>query len=394
MESTGNVFSTAALPIEIREPIATIESQFAATKTDTPFTLPTLSAIASTSDIVPSLILSHFQALPFVEPMTGFAYARERFYDPRTGTFLTTDAVGYGVGSANLYAFGNGDPINHRDPSGLLCEVSNASGFWNWIERCSDDALSVRSENQKNYAPRNAGKNLKRAGGGVVSTAKIVGGAARTLLWDLPTASVNDAAADRLVAAGQSIGRFASHPIDATINAHREMVENVLFHEQRGEYVSSGEVAAVQAQTDFLVAYSAYALATAAYRAVPRGSAPIRWGPATDPGPLPQAVADTFRSGSYTQTVTAAETTLYRVYGGSAGELGSYWSRTPPGPLQATIDSALNPRWGNTAQNVSAIRVPSGTTIYEGFAAPQGELLGGGSQVYIPRVNPRWLIRP
>ncbi len=120
----------------------------------------------------------------------------------------------------------------------------------------------------------------------------------------------------------------------------------------------------------------------------------IRWGPLNG-GPLNDAVTSTFRGGSYTESVLSGETTLYRSYGGTAGELGSYWTRTPPaGPLQATMDSALNPAWGNTAQNVSTIRVPSGTTIYEGFAAPQGGLLGGGSQVYIPKVNPNWLVHP
>jgi filamentous hemagglutinin len=73
--------------------------------------------------------------------------------------------------------------------------------------------------------------------------------------------------------------------------------------------------------------------------------------------------------------------------------VGGYWTRTQPaGPLQSIIDSALNPQWGNTATNVAAIRVPAGTTIYEGAAAAQGGLVGGGSQVFIPNVNPAWLV--
>lgn len=121
----------------------------------------------------------------------------------------------------------------------------------------------------------------------------------------------------------------------------------------------------------------------------------VRWGRLNGPGPVGEAVANTFRGGSYTERVLSQETTLYRVYGGNAGEVGSYWTRTvPTGPLQSTMDSALNPAWGNTAQNVATMRVPSGMTIYEGLAAPQGGLLGGGSQVYIPRVNPNWLVHP
>ena len=115
-------------------------------------------------------------------------------------------------------------------------------------------------------------------------------------------------------------------------------------------------------------------------------------------GPLGAEVASTFRSGAYTQEVVQQETTLYRVYGGKAGSIGSYWTDVPPnGPLQSVEDSALNPAWGNSAQYVSTIQVPAGTTIYRGFAAPQpltggGSLIGGGSQVYIPKVNPDWLV--
>jgi len=111
-------------------------------------------------------------------------------------------------------------------------------------------------------------------------------------------------------------------------------------------------------------------------------------------GPLPDKVANTFRSGTYSEVVTQRETILYRSYGGKAGEIGSYWTTTKPqGPLQSVIDNALDQNWGNTATNVSMIKVPRGTTIYQGYAAPQGGLVGGGVQVYIPEVNPSWLIK-
>jgi RHS repeat-associated protein len=117
----------------------------------------------------------------------------------------------------------------------------------------------------------------------------------------------------------------------------------------------------------------------------------IRFGPHME-GPLPAEIANTFRGGSYSQVTLQSETTLYRVSGGTADSMGGFWTRTPPqGPVQAQIDLALNPQWGNTAQNVTTIRVPAGTVIYEGAAATQGGLLGGGSQVYIPKVQPGWV---
>jgi hypothetical protein len=118
----------------------------------------------------------------------------------------------------------------------------------------------------------------------------------------------------------------------------------------------------------------------------------IRYSPIS-PGPLPAAIANTFRGGSYTATTLNEATTLYRVYGGTAGKVGSYWTRTAPsGPLQSTIDLALNPQWGNTATQVARMQVPAGTTIFEGAAAAQGGLVGGGSQVFIQNVNPAWLL--
>jgi RHS repeat-associated protein len=135
--------------------------------------------------------------------------------------------------------------------------------------------------------------------------------------------------------------------------------------------------------------------------AIEAGNAEVVWGPHNGPGPLGAEVAKTFRSATYVEKTTTEETVLYRAYGGKAGTLSPYWTRTAPtGPMQAQMDSALLPEWGNTATKVNAIRVPAGTKIYEGAVAPQvgtagfPQLMGGGNQVYIPRVNPDWQIKP
>ncbi|MBE5951416.1 MAG: RHS repeat protein [Lachnospiraceae bacterium] len=120
-----------------------------------------------------------------------------------------------------------------------------------------------------------------------------------------------------------------------------------------------------------------------------------------NPGPLPTGIAETFMGATYVERVLEEDTVMYRVSGGTAGEVGAYLSLTPQGGgLQSQIDLALNPAWGNTAENVTEVLVPKGTTIFEGIAAPQnifdalgnviGHLLGGGSQIYIPKVDERW----
>jgi filamentous hemagglutinin len=113
-----------------------------------------------------------------------------------------------------------------------------------------------------------------------------------------------------------------------------------------------------------------------------------------NPGPLAKDIANTFRSATYTENIAEGQITLYRSYGGTAGELGSFWTRTKPtGPMQSTIDNALSPAWGNTAEKVSSMTIPKGTRFYEGVVAPQGNLVGGGNQIYIPEefLNPDWL---
>lgn len=69
----------------------------------------------------------------------------------------------------------------------------------------------------------------------------------------------------------------------------------------------------------------------------------------------------------------------------------------PTGPVQSIIDSGLNPQWGNTATSVVEIQVPSGTHFYQGIAAPQGGLVGGGNQVLFPpnfKIDLNWIRTP
>ena len=121
----------------------------------------------------------------------------------------------------------------------------------------------------------------------------------------------------------------------------------------------------------------------------------VRYGP-MNPGPLSNEIADSFRSGSYTGKVLSEDTTFYRTY--TDNKVDGYMTRTPQnGNMQSQMDLALNPDWGNTAQNVTTVTVPKGTTIYEGVASSQtinvgaGQLLGGGNQVYVPGVDQSWI---
>jgi hypothetical protein len=127
-----------------------------------------------------------------------------------------------------------------------------------------------------------------------------------------------------------------------------------------------------------------------------------RWGPATGAGPLGESYAVTFRSASYSERVLTKDTIFFRVYGGKARQLGGYWSMVPPnGGYGQSMDSALNPEWGNDASRVVTIRAPKGTVFFEGAVAPQnigggrvmrGSLLGGGHQIIIKHVDSSWVV--
>jgi hypothetical protein len=127
------------------------------------------------------------------------------------------------------------------------------------------------------------------------------------------------------------------------------------------------------------------------------GKVVAEYGP-MNPGPLLPREVSSFRSGTYTEMVAQQPTMLYRVYGGTANQIGGYWTLIPPyGPVQSIIDSALLPQWGNSAINVVKIEIPPGTTYFIGAAAPQGGLVGGGNQVVFPpgfRVDPSWIKTP
>jgi RHS repeat-associated protein len=296
--------------------------------------------------------------------ITGYYNIGLRPFDPISGRWLTYDSD-WNERDPNYYSFCGGDPVNGFDSNGKC--VDNAPNAINF------GIVPVMTTSIETTTYLNDG----------------------TVIPPSPNGSLldpNSVAANSYTVDTKPTGQFQYYVSENPLPANYGLATSTAIttwqiqQQEDLQFLTGTATVLATLATDGLIADG---------EALAADNAAIRWGPLTGPGPLNDAVANTFRGGSYTESVLSGETTLYRSYGGTAGELGSYWTRTPPaGPLQATMDSALNPAWGNTAQNVSTIVVPRGTTIYEGFAAPQGGLLGGGSQVYIPNVNPNWLVHP
>jgi filamentous hemagglutinin len=85
----------------------------------------------------------------------------------------------------------------------------------------------------------------------------------------------------------------------------------------------------------------------------------------------------TFRKNTYSARTPTGPSTLYRIYGGSAGELRAHWTRIKADPARPSIlDNVLYTTWGNVATKGVEMRVPLGVIRYEGVAPKRGGLAG------------------
>lgn len=124
----------------------------------------------------------------------------------------------------------------------------------------------------------------------------------------------------------------------------------------------------------------------------------LRKGAGPKEKPIP--IAESFVGGSYDEVILGQDTILYRAYHDSRGGFGnpnyshSFWTRSKIKDTQAVMDSAIPAtKGGNMADRLFAIRVPKGTTVFEGKAQglDRGPI-GGGNQVVIKNVKPDWEI--
>ena len=105
------------------------------------------------------------------------------------------------------------------------------------------------------------------------------------------------------------------------------------------------------------------------------------------------------------EKIRLQDTTFYRVYSDPSKRLGAFWTRHKPvSPYISKIDLALPDFWknkltgkielGNSATRVVTAKIPAGTKIFEGQAASQGHLPGGGNQVIInSKISENWVTK-
>ncbi|WP_231559882.1 pre-toxin TG domain-containing protein [Geobacillus icigianus] len=119
-----------------------------------------------------------------------------------------------------------------------------------------------------------------------------------------------------------------------------------------------------------------------------------------NPGPLAEVnpwAASTFRSGMYNVIKLEEDIILYRSgkAGGGKNALGQYFTRKPSTKIEGRIDLAVKAQWidqktgvitgSSPLESVYAIKIPKGTTLYEGPVGYQGGIYqGGGIQIFVP----------
>jgi RHS repeat-associated protein len=245
------IFATAALPLEVRESLASLSAALAATPAGQSTTLTlykvdnlALLARASTAGDTPisTLLAARFQAQPFGDPFTGKNYVRERWYDPERGNWLSPDPMGY-RDSSNLYAFGGGDPVNHRDPTGKC---------WNPLDaRCREDMAWTGEEFLKlTFTDQNAyERNSEHIYGGAKGVGRLVGKTVVSIgslvLDTSPIGAVVDpvGSANRNTERLKAIGSFVAHPYNTIRDAHENAADAIVAQEQAGNWREAGAIA-------------------------------------------------------------------------------------------------------------------------------------------------------
>ena len=84
---------------------------------------------------------ARFKGALWLGPEVDLYYMRNRWYEPKTGRFLSEDPI-WLDGGINLYAFAGNDPVNAADPTGLQCQWVAQEA---WVPNKDGDGLERKT---------------------------------------------------------------------------------------------------------------------------------------------------------------------------------------------------------------------------------------------------------
>ncbi|MEA5645641.1 MAG: DUF6531 domain-containing protein [Cutibacterium granulosum] len=388
--------------------------------------------------------LGHTGAHP---TLGGLVWMGERLYDPETASFLTPDPQPAPTGAlwqTSSYAYAANSPLTLADPMGRnpvtdaqMRQFTDTLDLQGWWGRHGHDVLSWQT---------GVGVGLMVVGG-ILTLVPIPGlgevllGAGLDMTIQKVTTGHVDGVEVALSGALAPIGGFALGKT-ATPLAQSAVARGVTLNGMQGFTMGNYHWAtspsphnarsyASQVGGETLSGVALGALTVPAgnrigqpiYDAMPEaiplghfdgarsydigGPGKLRKFARGVTGQLTTDDANSFRSSSYDRKLSLKPFPVYRAWGGvgehSGKEVGRFVSRTrPTGPMQARLDSALVPQWGNAADHVTKFPMPTGRIFYEGATGEQptiysddpaytlGQLPGGGNQIMFKKIPKEW----
>ncbi|WP_309400952.1 RHS repeat-associated core domain-containing protein [Cerasicoccus maritimus] len=173
---------------------------------------------------------------------TGFVFNGARYYEPRSGKFISPDPLGHGA-STDLYSYANGDPVNFIDPDGRFGHIAIGAAIGAIINTGIEAAVQISNGefDGKKLAIAAASGAIEGAlfstGAGAVASisGKVAIGAASSLAGNVASQelsiitgeadgfSVQDAA---ISAAAGGLGGAADYAISAAKKGTDEVIDN------------------------------------------------------------------------------------------------------------------------------------------------------------------------
>jgi RHS repeat-associated protein len=330
-----------------------------------------------------------FQGL-WTDPVTGLAYARVRWLDTRNAAWLSEDPAG-AVDSVNLYAFVAWQPTMGTDPMGLCF-----GGL-----RCRD-LLGVLGGTFRGAAQDVADfftGPFRDTGEAAEETAASARRTDRTLRSNMGN---RDPVIDALLAEDYDGLELPSRLHQQELG---ELGESARAIGETAGYAGRTAGHALNAADRYLLGTGLYKVAVIGGRrvlvrkglgegladGVPRGV--IARGDAAlefVPSRYRAEVARSFRGEPVAETL-AEDLVVFRRWGGRASETGSPWFSPQPYARPGNARRYLALPEANTAENLTAFKIPAGTTILRGKVGSRaGEVrfgsnaVGGGVQIYLP----------
>ena len=95
----------------------------------------------------------------YYDQETGLHYNYFRYYDPKTGRYLTPDPIGL-AGGINLYQYASANPINSVDPFGLMEDAIRAPKGFFGRQLDSVNTRIHQFNNPEVWGPGQSEKNL------------------------------------------------------------------------------------------------------------------------------------------------------------------------------------------------------------------------------------------